>query len=88
MTKDDGAFGFTLLDEDEIKAVENELSTQVPLLNKTIKSQDEKLKKIMSQINDFLTKLAESPEKAYLHWPDRSVRVKNFQNVINQIYSE
>ena len=44
-----------------------------------------KLDSLHSVIMPFLINLSKDPEKEYVHWPDRSVKIKSFINKINEL---
>lgn len=54
-------------------------------LEKQLILKNNQLNDVMKNINVFLDKLAEAPEKTYVLWPDRAARVKAFKEKLESI---
>lgn len=70
-------FGFSLVDENELKAVED-----------ITKNGQNKLNGLLNMILPLLDNLVLNPEKAYIHWPNRVEKVKAFKEKIIKYVKE
>ena len=66
-------FGFTAVDE-EVEATSGEVQTL-----------RDKLLALRRAIEPLLKNLEANPEKAYIHWPDRTSKVKAFRTKLDSI---
>lgn len=82
----DNDFGFSLVSEDEIDAVQKAKST-VQQTSETASSTQEKLDKLYNAITPLLKNLKKNPEKPYIKWPDRLEKVEQFEELIQKIYT-
>lgn len=71
-------FGFTAVDEDQIDFVAN--SQQVA------EDAQQKLDALYNAIMPLLTNLQKNPEKEYILWPDRVLKVGQFRDHLTKIY--
>ena len=80
-------FGFTAVDEDELEAVQQ---TQASAENvKAIASKLEgKVDKLYNAITPLLANLKKNPEKEYIYWPNRTIKIEQFENIITKIINE
>ena len=78
MTDLDFDFGFTAVTEDELEAVQK---TKV-----SAEGAQEKLEKLYNAITPLLTNLKKNPEKEYILWPNRLMKVEEFEDYIQKIY--
>lgn len=87
MTEDDD-FGFSLVSEKELKALETQLAQQVKQKEtevvKTNQEMQNKLQQLRSMILPLLTNLAKDESREYIYWPDRSKKIKAFIDKINK----
>jgi hypothetical protein len=82
----DNDFGFSLVDEDEIKQQETALVAEkekviqgkIVLLDST----QEKLDGLVKMIMPLLDNLAKNPEKTHILWPNRVDKIKEFKEKI------
>jgi hypothetical protein len=79
---DDFDFGFSAVSEDELKALEKQLSeqvaqkdTEIELLSKTY---EEKLNTLYKMVMPLLKNLARDADKDYIFWPDRQKKMVEF----------
>lgn len=79
---DDFDFGFSAVSEDELKALEKQLSeqvaqkdTEIELLSKTY---EEKLNTLYKMVMPLLKNLARDADKDYIYWPDRQKKMVDF----------
>jgi|2_EtaG_2_1085320.scaffolds.fasta_scaffold82809_2 hypothetical protein len=87
-------FGFTLVDEDELNAVQGartaaqSASSALNASKEDLAETDAKLEKLYNAIQPLLRNLAEDPEKEYVFWPDRVVKVQKFKDYLDEIYMD
>lgn len=81
-TIDDFDFGFSAVSEEELKALEKQLSeqvaqkdTEIELLSKTY---EEKLNTLYKMVIPLLKNLARDADKDYIYWPDRQKKMTEF----------
>ena len=79
-------FGFTAVDESELKAVQ-EASKKAESVATTATVTQDKLDKLYNSIVPLLNNLKKNPEKEYILWPNRVEKVEEFQKVLHGIYS-
>ena len=85
MSDDFFDFGFTAVDESELKAVQ-EVSAKAETLGANALNTQEKLDKLYNAIQPLLTNLKKNPEKEYILWPDRLAKVEAFEDSLQAIY--
>ena len=80
-------FGFTAVDEDELESVQQ---TQASAEN--VKARASKLEgkvdKLYNAITPLLANLKKNPEKEYIYWPNRTIKIEQFENIITKIINE
>lgn len=85
---EDNDFGFSLVDEAELKKQEELLKKQLEQQTKVVAKTEEeyanKLQGLRAMIMPLLTNLAKDPEKTYILWPDRSAKIKAFIEKVNK----
>lgn len=78
-------FGFTIVDEDELEAVQeaqqvaNEVSTTSTEVQKQLDS-------LYNAIQPLLNNLKQNPQKDYILWPNRLEKIEQFEDHIQKIY--
>lgn len=77
-------FGFTAVDEEELEAVQT-VTAQVEATSSEVEALRTKLITLRSAIEPLLKNLEQNPEKAYIHWPDRTAKVKAFRSKLDSI---
>ena len=87
MSDDIFDFGFTAVDENELKAVQ-EATTQLDRVVTGAETTQDKLDKLYNAIIPLLNNLKKNPEKEYILWPKRIEKVEAFENHLYKIYSE
>ncbi len=80
-------FGFTAVDETELKAVQ-EAESKITTVAATANVSQAKLDKLYNAIVPLLNNLKKNPEKEYILWPDRLKKVELFEDHLQKIYSE
>lgn len=77
-------FGFTAMNEDELDAVQT-VAAQVEATTTEVEKLQTKLTTLRNAIEPLLKNLEANPEKAYIHWPDRTSKVKAFRAHLDKI---
>lgn len=78
-------FGFTLVDENELEAVQQAQAT-VTATSSTVEETQQKLDKLYNAIQPLLNNLKMNPEKEYILWPNRTEKIEQFETHIQGIY--
>ena len=78
-------FGFTAVDETELKAVQ-EATKQAETVQSTATVTQEKLDRLYNAIVPLLNNLKKNPEKEYILWPNRVDKVEQFESKLLSIY--
>ncbi len=85
-------FGFTMVDEDELDAVQT-ATTEAQLLSVSTAEAEgdlaevrQKLDIMYQMIQPLLMNLAQDPEKEYILWPDRVNKVNTFKEMVDKVY--
>ena len=82
---DDFDFGFTLVDESELEAVQK-ATTVAAETSSTAEHLQEKVDKLYNAIQPLLSNLKANPEKEYILWKDRVAKVDAFADHLYNIY--
>ena len=77
-------FGFTAVDEEELETVQ-QATAQVEATSGEVQTLRDKLLALRRSIEPLLKNLEANPEKAYIHWPDRTSKVKAFRSKLDSI---
>lgn len=77
-------FGFTVVDENDLKVVESS-KTQVEELQQQLESVDKRAVKLYNAIIPLLDNLRKNPEKEYILWPDRVDKIDAFETKLSNI---
>jgi uncharacterized protein (DUF342 family) len=77
-------FGFTAVDEEELETVQ-QYTAKVEVASTEVEQLKEKLVMLRKAIEPLLKNLEQNPEKQYIHWPDRTSKVKAFRSKLDQI---
>ena len=79
-------FGFTLVDENELDAVQT-ATAQAQSASSSVEETQDKLNKLYNAIQPLLNNLKKNPEKEYILWPNRTEKIEQFEDHIQAIYS-
>ena len=74
-------FGFTLVDESELDAVQ-----QLETVSDTVDETQTRLDDLYNAIIPLLTNLKLNPEKEYILWPNRLDKIEEFETHIQKLY--
>lgn len=77
-------FGFTAVNEEELDAVQS-IATKVEATTGELEKLQAKITKLRNAVEPLLKNLEANPEKAYIHWPDRTAKVKAFRKHLDDI---
>lgn len=78
-------FGFTLVDEQELDAVQ-QATQQVESVSSSAQSTQERLDQLYNAVQPLLNNLKQNPEKEYILWPNRLDKIEQFEDYIQKIY--
>ena len=79
-------FGFTLVDENELEAVQKAQET-VASSSESANATQDRLDKLFGAIQPLLNNLKKNPEKEYILWPNRIEKVDQFEDYLRKIYN-
>ena len=78
-------FGFSLVDENELEAVQ-QASYNTEVVSKAANETQDKLDALYNAIAPLLNNLKANPEKEYILWPNRVEKVEEFENHLRKLY--
>lgn len=78
-------FGFTLVDENELEAVQK-AQEKVSSVSATTSETQEKLDAVFNAVQPLLNNLKKNPEKEYILWPNRLEKIEQFEDHIQKLY--
>ena len=78
-------FGFTIVDEDELEAVQD-AQTAANENSTTVSELEKRLDKLFNAIQPLLNNLKQNPQKDYILWPNRLEKIEQFEDHIQKIY--
>lgn len=79
-------FGFSLVDETELEAVQQAASS-AQAAEGTAAEIQAKLDELYNMINPLLNNLAKNPEKEYIYWPNRVEKLDQFSDKLRAVYT-
>jgi len=78
-------FGFTLVDENELEAVQ-QATAKVETVSTNVEETQQKLDKLFNAVQPLLNNLKQNPEKEYILWPNRLEKIEQFEDHIQKLY--
>jgi len=78
-------FGFTIVDEQELEAVQ-QATAKVETVSTSVSETQERLDRLYNAITPLLNNLKKNPEKDYILWQNRLEKVEQFEDHIQKIY--
>ena len=78
-------FGFSLVDENELDAVQ-QISKVAEQSSSNFDHVQEKVDNLYNAITPLLNNLKKNPEKEYILWPNRVEKVEQFEEMLSEIY--
>ncbi len=85
MSDDIFDFGFTIVDEDELDAVQ-EAQTAANENSTTVSELEKRLDNLFNAVQPLLNNLKQNPQKDYILWPNRLEKIEQFEDHIQNIY--
>jgi|TARA_Y200000002_G_C22483727_1_gene579872 uncharacterized protein Yka (UPF0111/DUF47 family) len=80
-------FGFTAVDEDELEVVQK-ASASAESNASQVNKLENKVDKIYNAVLPLLSNLKKNPEKDYIYWPNRNLKIDQFEVVLQKIINE
>jgi uncharacterized protein involved in tolerance to divalent cations len=80
-------FGFTAVDENELEAVQ-QLAQTATTSTEEVQKLQEKIKRLHDAVIPLLNNLKANPEKDYIYWPNRTLKIDQFEVVLQKIINE
>jgi hypothetical protein len=77
-------FGFTTVNEEELEVIQ-EASASAEQASAEKIELESRLHKLHKTILPLLENLKNNPEKDYIHWPNRSDKIEEFEVLLDQI---
>jgi len=77
-------FGFTAVTEEELQA-SKELNSQLDAASATAEEWTNRFYNLKEMVMVLLNNLSKNPEKEYILWPDRGLRIKAFIDKIDAL---
>jgi uncharacterized protein Yka (UPF0111/DUF47 family) len=87
MASNDFDFGFSLVDENELEAVQ-QAYTQASAASGTAEQLQAKIDTLYNMIMPLLNNLQKNPEKEYIYWPNRTTKIEEFRDRIQSVYND
>lgn len=81
-------FGFSLVDEDELRSLERELAAQNQVVSAEAQNYKDKFDTLYDMITVLLQNLSKKPNKSYIFWPNRIEKVREFKTRIDELASK
>ena len=78
-------FGFTIVDEQELEAVQ-QATAKVETVSTSVSETQDRLERLYNAITPLLNNLKKNPEKDYILWQNRLEKVEQFEDHIQNIY--
>lgn len=85
MSEDIFDFGFTAVTVDELEVIQ-ETTAKLESASSESELYRTRLNKVYNAIQPLLNNLSANPEKEYLYWPDRVVKVEAFSDHLRSLY--
>jgi hypothetical protein len=82
---DEFDFGFSLVDENELDAVQ-QAQKVVSSTTKEAMAAATKIDKLYNMVMPLLNNLSTNPEKEYIYWPNRIEKIEAFRDKLRQVY--
>ena len=87
MTDDFFDFGFTVVDENELEAVQKATQT-AETASSSVEEMQAKIDELYNAVQPLLNNLKKNPEKEYIYWPNRIDKVEAFETHLLKIYNK
>ena len=80
-------FGFTAVDEDELQSVKS-VKQEATSASSTAKQLQGQLDELYNAVTPLLNNLKANPEKEYILWPNRTLKIEQFEKKLFDIYNK
>jgi hypothetical protein len=80
-------FGFTAVDEDELQSVKA-VKQEATSASSTAKQLQGQLDELYNAVTPLLNNLKANPEKEYILWPNRTLKIEQFEKKLFDIYNK
>ena len=80
-------FGFTAVDEDELKSVQ-QVKQEATQASSSAKQLQDQLDELYNAVTPLLNNLKANPEKEYILWPNRTLKIEQFEKKLFDIYNK
>lgn len=78
-------FGFSLVSEEELKALETELAAKNKEISLSADQWKDNYQTLYAMVMILMKNLSADPSKSYIFWPNRVEKIKEFTDRINLI---
>ena len=85
---EDFDFGFTMMDEDALDAVQEarqEVQNTSSELQEQVDDWKSRTETLYRMVLPLLKNLATNPEKDYIYWPDRVEKIQQFKDKLDEV---
>ena len=80
---EDFDFGFSAMSDEELRATEKQLESQLVSVSERAEDTKNKLEGMRNMILPLLKNLQENPDKEYIYWPNRTEKINSFIKKLN-----
>ena len=86
-------FGFSAMNEDELEAVQKleaekqEVTSAASLTASEKEALENKINTLYNMFQPLLNNLAANPEKDYIYWPNRLIKIEAFRDKLDTVYT-
>lgn len=78
-------FGFSIVDEGELEVLQEAQDT-ITTVSAEAGALEERLNKLYNMMMPLLNNLAKNPDKNYIFWPNRLVKIEQFRDQLDKVY--
>lgn len=78
-------FGFSLVDEQELEAVQT-ANEQIQTTTASAEELQDRLTHLYDAFQPLMNNLKQSADKDYIYWPNRIQKIEQFQDMLDSIY--
>ena len=80
-------FGFTTVDENELDVIQ-QAQERVSSASQETSALYKKLDKLYNSFAPLLNNLKKNPQKEYIYWPNRSIKIDQFKLKLQQVLND
>jgi hypothetical protein len=78
-------FGFSIVDEQELDVLQA-AEEKLTVVSGNADALQDRMNKLYNMIIPLLNNLAKNPDKNYIFWPDRHVKIEQFRDALDKVY--